>query len=577
MKELFSMFVNDALTSMGEELPSKNFAMITIGEMTPLSNIQFILLTSQEATEENKKIFTHLNQLLNFKVIHLKEISHFQNVSCVVASPGNSNIPYRVSLVKGDNKLIDAHKKIVDRKNTAFETIKSRLRTFQIQILKGENSFDTFKEIINALALYFDIKNTDLFEQLNGLYKEDVFSKDSIFKLTERLKEIIEEEFSLINKTDRLRSMSSEKPYLMTFFKCLQEFLVKPDKKSFKNNQFDYSLFLQGKEFEKQQQNVSALQVYQKAIKEEQPDHVEAQIALDLIKAKLNMDDSVDGINLYEKKYSENHPSLGGLYHLYGDTYFDKGDYKNALKYYFKALSNNQKNLCDSSIYINIYDKLAICHEKENEMAQAVKYHEHKLKLQIDLYGENYLGLENTYEALKKLHSKQSKKFLEYTLKLISIKLLTCYEHHPDLELIYDECAQVYNQNGDYKNGFQMIQRSYNISLQKFGKNHHEVANKKLGLSRAYKRFGVFREGCLEAKEAFLILINYHQNAHEDVEKALNLFLECYNKHLSNMIEKKLPISEANNWLAEIEPFSTKFYPQKEISKLLNKELDILT
>ncbi|MBA3239428.1 MAG: ankyrin repeat domain-containing protein [Parachlamydiaceae bacterium] len=608
LKNLFSLLIKDSINLMGE--PPSEYAFISLGEMareemTLYSNIEFRILIPEEF-EESKKYFANLSYLLELKLVNMGEselskLSHeFPNApakgfyfssqgATLLGIPGDMNIPYVTSLISGNKQLLKNHRKVIKkmldakvdkytlRSKLAFGSMAEHLRTIQIDLFTIENTTKYYHliELIQTLALSFNWEKENTFDQIEVLYQEKIISKEG----AGYLKKIIEiglknnltllDEFSLkpANRNKILihnTEISSELyEVIIPFFKSMQIFYTTKEKKSFKDKTFyEKSIFIQGKQFEKNSKYALACEAYQKAISFNSND-AEALIALDLIQVKMPKTEQLlgnllKGAHLFETSYSEDHPIQTANYYLYANAYLANNNFKEAVKWYLKDLTHSRANFGDSHpIIVDIYEKLAHCYQVAEDYKNALKQQEAKLQLQLELFGEKYLGLDKTYCALIDLYSKlnENRKVIEYSLKALKIKLSTHYEHHPDLQLIYNLCSTAYSIVGNHKEALKMYRKSFNITLQKYGNAHPEVVSGRIKLCRMYQMFGGYKDGLIEAKNAFLVLAESQPILQPDASEAIEEFFNCFDRLVTPNYAS----------LDEIFPFVLKLFSKEDL------------
>lgn len=149
------------------------------------------------------------------------------------------------------------------------------------------------------------------------------------------------------------------------------------------------------------------------------------------------------------------------------NEYFDKGDYKNAVEYYEKNLSDDKATYGMNHIYVgNDYFFIGLCYKKIGE------------------YDEAILNLKKSLEILEspKIRSDRSEKETkEYAAKFASDSAL--------------EIGNIYEALGEFKNALFYFQKELSINLSIYGEEHIKTSN-------AYRDVGYMNLQCGNHQEA---------------------------------------------------------------------------
>lgn len=591
INDLFSTFVNEALSLFGT--PPCDYALLSLGtmaaeEMSLNSGFDFMILISEE-NEECRKYFTNLCQLIELKVVNMGETELFSSeeklsnqtlpgfclhhtsrhlnqhkVAQLIETPGKmaafqSCSLQTVALVNGSQKLLDTYRKelkaamnrqVNDTSQRTLlatrllgELIKKIVIRFaeakqeaDPQIL-GEELYSSIQGIIEALALFFEVKANNTNSRIEELKKKKIFS----IKGAEDLKEIVQLALKLRSNQKQADPLIKFYQVFLPFFNCVKQFYTTKQARAFKDNIFfEENPIISGKILEINQQYIQAQEQYQNLPSiESNPD---ALLALGMIQMKLGniegaLKSCMDGFDISKNIYTKNHPYTAAFCHAIARIHAHTGDNNQALEWSQNELAISQCIFGESHLDISdIYEKMAGYYASLSEHTKAIDCYEKSLKLKVEAYGQNHPGLDRIYIATSDHYCglKKYEKAMEQIKKALQNKLFTHHEHHPDLIPLYDKCSELYCITKNYPMALEMCRKSWDIYIQEGFKDFSELvplALKHIQLSQIHQQLKNFQSALMHAEKAFFILYDLSDKNNSDIEISLQEICNCVQEY----------------------------------------------
>ncbi len=137
-------------------------------------------------------------------------------------------------------------------------------------------------------------------------------------------------------------------------------------------------------------------------------------------------------------------------YHKKADSFFDEGNYAEALKYELEQLKEDLKYYREDSAEIAVdYNYIALNYKKLKDYNRSITYYEKAIKIDnkvLDLTNPqksiDYYNIASTYDAMR-LYDKA----LDYYLKSLTIK-----PNQKDRLETYRDIGKIYKEKRDYRN-----------------------------------------------------------------------------------------------------------------------------
>ncbi|WP_213155739.1 tetratricopeptide repeat protein [Neochlamydia sp. AcF65] len=223
--------------------------------------------------------------------------------------------------------------------------------------------------------------------------------------------------------------------------------------------------------------------------------------------------------------FSENHPTLAGVYINLAKIYHDKSKLGKAVKYGEKALAIAQKLLGDthSSIPI-IYNNLAQIYQKQGNFKLAADYTRKAHNITFKLFEEYYPTMETYHFHLGHMYKDQGNldKATEHANKAVAIALRIYGENHPTAALAYNNLGQIYNDQGNLVQAAEHIDKALTVGLKVLGKNHPTVGAFYSSRGKIYYEQGNLKEAIEHNEKGLSIYLKLFGEDHLEVAKAYN-------------------------------------------------------
>lgn len=195
-------------------------------------------------------------------------------------------------------------------------------------------------------------------------------------------------------------------------------------------------------------------------------------------------------LELRTRALPPNHLEIAAIQINLGLLYLIQADLNRAEEYFEKALSvvQNATNVNKTNYLSVIYNNLGSVLSKKNEPAQARRYFERTLELELTIYREDdpEIATTNFNIATTFQDEKQYQKALEYEQKA----LLIAKADHPQLSQFYNGVGLACEGLKDFKKAKEYYLKANENLQQMFGEIHPAIANVYLNLGNLAQRQG---------------------------------------------------------------------------------------
>ncbi len=411
-----------------------------------------------------------------------------------------------------------------------------------------------FQEIIASLALVYQLKSKTTFKRIDELVSLGVFYyvgaknlKNAITQvLTLRLKAHLfyqnEEEFLchpevgkpldphlMYFDEETLKTLQKIYQILIPFHHCAQLFLTTQSKKAFFSLFRDNSSVDKGEIFYKDLEYTKAQQAHQEAVALN-PNDVTVLFNLGVIENMMGKSQDAlprffKALELAQKEYGENHPTVATSYEGIGNVYYRLGEYENMLEYYQKSLKIRLEVLGENhSDVAKSYNGIGAVYDCLKEYEKALEYFQKSLKINLQVLGENHRNVAQNYNNIGSVYDslKEYEKALKPYQKSLNIRLQLFDENHPDVATSYTNIGSAYNCLGDYRKALEHYQKALKIMLQVLGENHPDLAQSYNNIGLVYNSLGEYEKALEYYQKDLKILLQVLGENHPDVAGRYN-------------------------------------------------------
>ncbi|MCL2323614.1 MAG: tetratricopeptide repeat protein [Oscillospiraceae bacterium] len=180
-------------------------------------------------------------------------------------------------------------------------------------------------------------------------------------------------------------------------------------------------------------------------------------------------------LNIREKIFDSEDPSIADLYNDIGVVYRNKGDYDKALEFYFKALDIREKVLWEGHTDIAFTcNNIGVAYSDTGEYDKALGYYFRALEIfQKVLRKENpsnailYNNIGGTYG-----YKEDFDKALEYFFKSLETFEESLGSESPGVATSYDNIGSVYRDRGEFTKALEFYNKAMKIRQKRFGEEH---------------------------------------------------------------------------------------------------------
>ena len=176
-------------------------------------------------------------------------------------------------------------------------------------------------------------------------------------------------------------------------------------------------------------------------------------------------------------------------YKTEAQTFYDNGDYDNALPYYEKALELQLQTYGEESEeVVGSYNSIGDVYYYKNEHDAARRYYDKALAICLRALGENHPATAESYNNIGTLYYAQNEydTALEYYEKALTIELRVLGEIHPDVARRYGNIAYTYYTKGDYDTALDYYEKALAIRLEVLGESHPDTVTSYNNIGSVY-------------------------------------------------------------------------------------------
>jgi tetratricopeptide (TPR) repeat protein len=203
-------------------------------------------------------------------------------------------------------------------------------------------------------------------------------------------------------------------------------------------------------------------------------------------------------LKLRQQSLPPNHPDLAKSYNNIGNVYSNMGEYSKALWYYEKTLEIDQKSLPPNHPDIaSDYNNIGAVYSNMGACAKALSSQEKALRIRQQSLPPNHPGLAKSYGNIGNVYysmGEYSKALSSYE-KALEIQQQSLPLNHPDLAKSYITHGLVYVAMREYANAITFYEKAIKIQQQSLPPNHPDIAS-------AYYNIGLVHENMRDYSKA---------------------------------------------------------------------------
>ncbi len=215
---------------------------------------------------------------------------------------------------------------------------------------------------------------------------------------------------------------------------------------------------------------------------------------IDLSKYDLAESNLKEAIALGSRHLDPQDPVLGESYTRLGYCFTKQRKIDTAIDHYNIALDIFTKSLGATSKQVGgVYSRLGVAYYLlGNSSEKAIEYLLKSLSIYQELPGEHLLDIARVYNDLANVYQDQHEyeKALEYHFNSLSAKQKMLGNLHPETGVSSYNLGRVYYSMGDYYKALEYLQKTLEVDLHTFGENHIWVGEDHYSIADCYMAYG---------------------------------------------------------------------------------------
>ena len=227
-------------------------------------------------------------------------------------------------------------------------------------------------------------------------------------------------------------------------------------------------------------------------------------------------------INLREKTLPEGQLRLAASYNNIGTVYHHMSDYSKALSFYENAFDIRKIALsADHPDLATSYSNIGLLHNNTGEYCKALCFYENALSIYQIALPANHFMLATAYNNIASVHFnlKEYSEAVAVLEKSIDIRQKVLPTHHPDLAGSYNNIGLVYTNIGEYSKALSFYSKARGILERACSTDHPSVAI-------CYNNIGLMHSN-----------VGEHSRALEFYEKAREIFENVSYENYPSLID----------------------------------------
>jgi tetratricopeptide (TPR) repeat protein len=224
-------------------------------------------------------------------------------------------------------------------------------------------------------------------------------------------------------------------------------------------------------------------------------------------------------------------PEGSYLLNSVGSYLHERAEYKEAQKYYAKALAIDQKMFGKEHVRTAAYlGNLANTYNEQGKYEQAASLHEQALPITRKALGEEHPNTATSLDNLGLVYRAQGKYEQAASLheQALTIKRKVLGEEHPDTAISLDNLGFTYREQGKYEQAASLHEQALTIKRKALGEEHPDTAKSLNNLAEVYLGQKKYDESERLHQQALVILQRALGNEHNLIATSLNNRGELY-------------------------------------------------
>jgi tetratricopeptide (TPR) repeat protein len=223
----------------------------------------------------------------------------------------------------------------------------------------------------------------------------------------------------------------------------------------------------------------------------------------------LKMGESDQAQQVYEilLPQTTNDSEKGRIYHRLGLVKYNQGEYKEALRFYRKALTIRQQSLPPNRDLANSYNNIGLVYKNMREYSKALSSYEKALEIQQQSFPPNHPDLASSYGNIGNVYYNMGEylKALSSHEKALAIKQKSLPSNHPDLAASYGNIGNVYYSMSQCSKAVSSHEKALEIQQQSLPPNHPHLASSYCNIGNAYYNMGEYSKAFSSQEKALAI------------------------------------------------------------------------
>jgi tetratricopeptide (TPR) repeat protein len=200
-------------------------------------------------------------------------------------------------------------------------------------------------------------------------------------------------------------------------------------------------------------------------------------------------------------------------YHHIGWAKFLKGEYKEALSYYEKALKSRQQSLPPNHPdFAKSYNNIGLVYSRMGEYSKALSSYEKTVEIDKKSVPPNHPDLAQSCNNIGLVYSNMGEysKALSHYEKAVDIRQQSLPPKHSDLAQSHSNIGYVYGDMGEYSKALSHCEKALDIQQQSLPPNHPDLAQSYNNIGLVYSNMGEYSKAlsshvkALEIKQQLL-------------------------------------------------------------------------
>jgi tetratricopeptide (TPR) repeat protein len=200
-------------------------------------------------------------------------------------------------------------------------------------------------------------------------------------------------------------------------------------------------------------------------------------------------------LNIRRQSLPSNHPDFSKSYIGIGSVHYSMGEYSKALSYYKKAVEIQQQSLPPNHPDLaRSYNNIGSVYSNMGEYSKALSSHEKALEIKQQLLSSNHPDLASSYNNIGLVYDSigEYSKALSYYEKALEIKQQSLPPNHPGLASSYGNIGGLYDSIGEYSKALSSHEKALEIRQQSLPPNHPDLASSYSNIGLVYDNMGEY-------------------------------------------------------------------------------------